>query len=293
MHCPDVCAVVVTYRYPYEQLEELLEILDAALGQVFLVDNNPRPDAAGLDNLRRRFERCTVLPNHANLGLSKALNRGIEQALGQGFPWLLLFDQDSRPTPPMLQRLLAVRSQVDAAAMGPSIYDERLGTALPFLSFHWGGVRRHWPDPKHHRLIDTDILITSGSLLNARALRDIGLMDEDLFIDGIDLEWCFRAKARGYRLIGVSDAVLRHRLGDAVRHHPRLGKRVLIHSPQRQYHIIRNRVLLYRRGYVPLRWKLADFPRLVFNLLYFSLFVPPRRENFLEMMRGLRAGVFR
>lgn len=293
MHYPDVCAVIVTYRYPYTALEALLESLDARLGRVFLVDNNPQPDAAALEKLGQRFRRCTVLVNHANLGLSKALNRGIEQALDRGFAWLLLFDQDSRPTPSMLQRLLAVRSEVDAAAIGPCIYDERLATPLPFLSFGWRGVRRHWPDPGQHHLIDTDILITSGSLLDARAVREIGPMDEELFIDSIDLEWCFRAKAAGFRLIGVSDAVLHHRLGDDVRHHPRLGKRVLIHSPERQYHIMRNRLRLYRRGYVPLAWKLADLPRLLFTFCYFSLFVRPRRENFLMMMRGFRDGLFR
>ena len=258
MHFPDVCAVVVTYRYPYDQLEELLDLVYTPLGHVFLIDNNPQPDTIGIENLQQRFPRCTVIVNHANLGLSKALNRGIEQALARGFPWLLMFDQDSRPAHSTLQRLLAVRSQVDAAAIGPCIYDERMGIPLPFLSFRWRGVRKDWPDPEQHRLIDTDMLITSGCLLNARVLRDIGLMDEALFIDNIDLEWCFRAKAKGYKLIGVSDAVLHHRLGDSVRHYPRLGKRVLIHGPERQYHIMRNRLLLYRRAYIPLPWKIAD-----------------------------------
>jgi rhamnosyltransferase len=120
-------------------------------------------------------------------------------------------------------------------------------------------------------------------------------MDERLFIDNIDMEWCFRAKAKGYRLLGVSDALLYHRLGDSVRRlpFPGIDKAVLIHSPRRQYYIMRNRLLLYRRAYVPLAWKCADFPRLLFKLVYFSLFVAPRRENLRMMWRGLRDGLTR
>jgi hypothetical protein len=56
---------------------------------------------------------------------------------------------------------------------------------------------------------------------------------------------------------------------------------------------MRNRLRLYRRGYVPRAWKLTDLPRLLFTFGYFSLFVRPRRENLRMMMRGFRDGLFR
>ena len=293
---PDVCALIVTYRYDYSALAELLTMLHRSLGRIVLIDNNPLPDAAQAQTLQKQFSSCTVILNYANLGLSKALNQGIQYALNQGFSWLLLFDQDSRPHPAMLERLLALRTLATdesqrIAALGPSIHDSRMQKPLPFVQFQYGKVQKIWPDSRRHQLIETDMLITSGCLISAQTLRKIGLMDERLFIDNIDMEWCFRAKAQNCRLIGVSDAVLYHRLGDHIHYHPKLGKSVIIHSPERQYHIMRNRLLLYRRDYVPLSWKLADFPRFLFKLFYFSLFVKPRWENLSQIFRGMRDGI--
>ena len=39
-------------------------------------------------------------------------------------------------------------------------------------------------------------------------------MKESYFIDNIDLEWCFRAKSKGYELIGTDEAVLYHAIGE-------------------------------------------------------------------------------
>lgn len=55
--------------------------------------------------------------------------------------------------------------------------------------------------------------------------------------------------------------------------------------------MMRNRVLLYRRGYTPKRWIAQDLPRLLAKLLIFSLLVSPRRANLRCMMAGLRAGM--
>ena len=46
------------------------------------------------------------------------------------------------------------------------------------------------------------------------ALASIGAMKESYFIDNIDLEWCFRAKSKGYELIGTDQAVLYHAIGE-------------------------------------------------------------------------------
>lgn len=295
MHYFDVCAIIVTYRYSYPLLTELLDALHGQVAHIFLVDNNPQPDYQQLQRLSDHYA-CTLMINQANLGLAKALNQGIEKALQQDFKWLILFDQDSRPAADMLDKLLSLRPLAQdprqrIAALGPSIHDPRLRKPLPFLQFKYSGVKKIWPDATQHQLIETDMLITSGCLFNAGILRRIGFMDERLFIDNIDMEWCFRARAAHYRVLGVSDAILQHQLGDRVRHYTGLGKAVLIHGPQRQYHIMRNRLLLYRRSYVPLAWKIADLPRLCFKLVYFSLLVKPRWTNFKAMLNGLKDGL--
>lgn len=71
-----------------------------------------------------------------------------------------------------------------------------------------------------------------------KALQDIGLMDSKLFIDWVDLEWCWRARAKGYQIIGNADVEIQHQLGDRSKN---LGFReVNLRSPMRHYYITRN-----------------------------------------------------
>lgn len=209
---------------------------------------------------------------------------------------MLLFDQDSRLPPAMLQRLVAARDELGVdggpvAAFGPTISDDRMRRPLPFIRFSNGRMEKLYPAGRSGERIETDMLITSGCLIDGRVIEAIGAMDERLFIDNIDMEWCFRARAAGFRLIGVADAVLDHRIGDRVRPVPGTRRNILVHSPLRQYYIMRNRILLYRRDYVPRAWKRSDLPRLLFKLIYFPLMVAPRLENLKMMLKGIRDGL--
>ncbi|MCB1907722.1 MAG: glycosyltransferase family 2 protein [Rhodocyclaceae bacterium] len=296
MRFEDTCAVVVSYRYPYAELAELLRTLAASLGHVILVDNNVPADAADLPDLQAACPAVEVVANGDNLGLSKALNEGLRRALARGFQWMLLFDQDSRPGDDMIPALMRVRDGLRAAeppvaAIGPAICDDRMRTPLPFIRFAGGRVIKRYPVPGEPGTIDADMLITSGCLIDASVLRRHGLMDERLFIDNIDLEWSFRVRAAGFRLVGVPGAVLAHRLGERVRSVPGTNRNILVHGPLRQYHIMRNRILMYWRPYVPLSWKIADVPRLLFKLVYFPLMVSPRGENLKKMLMGVWAGI--
>jgi rhamnosyltransferase len=139
--------------------------------------------------------------------------------------------------------------------------------------------------------IRCDFLITSGCLIPLAVLDEVGGMDDALFIDNVDLDWCFRATAAGHALYGVCAAGLGHRLGDARKRIPGLPRGIVVHAPQRLFYMMRNRVLLYRRAYTPRRWIAQDVPRLVVKFLLFALLIAPRRQNVRHMLAGLHAGI--
>lgn len=84
--------------------------------------------------------------------------------------------------------------------------------------------------------------IASGTLVSKRAVQCAGMMREDLFIDYVDFEWCWRATAAGCRILAVPTVVIEHRLGDDVKQ--LLGKSVRLRSDIRYYYIIRNGLYL-------------------------------------------------
>ena len=295
-HRDMVCAVIIIYHHNYDKLISLLAVTHSQVERIFLIDNNPWPSKSQHDQIMNLFHDCRIVANSANLGLAKALNQGIRCALAECFNYILLLDQDSKPAADMIEQLITAHRQLsadigDVAAVGPCIYDQQRNSSLPFLKFKPAGVKKLSSENSDVRAVAVDFLVTSGCLIDAHILTTNTLMDETLFIDNVDLEWCFRLKKAGYALFGIPRARLFHQLGDGVTSLPFSKRPIALHNPKRQYFIMRNRLLLYHRKYVPIYWKIHDVPRLIFKLVFFSLFVPPRYINLTMMLKGLLDGM--
>ncbi|GAP66630.1 glycosyl transferase family 2 [Mizugakiibacter sediminis] len=288
-----VGAVIVTYRPDVAALAALIERVRPQVAHLAIVDNASR-DAA-LDALLTRHADdagIEVLRRQDNLGLAAALNLGIERVRAARCDAVLLLDQDSLPAPDMVTQLAAalvsLRASRRAAAVGPAYRDARTGVAAPFVRIGFPLNRKLHADDA--AAVEADFLITSGCLIALDALEAIGPMDARLFIDNVDMEWSFRARARGWRLYGIGAAAMEHRLGDAHRRLPLLGA-VAVHGPVRLYYMMRNRVFLYRLPHTPRVWVAQDLPRLCLKLAIFGLLLAPRRANLRAMLRGLADGL--
>ncbi len=287
-----VTAVVVTHSPDVPLLREVLEAVRPQVDGVVVVDNATQ----GVDFDRLLDDAaasgCEVIRNLANLGLAAGFNLGIARAREQGSAFVLLLDQDSVASPGMVATLLDAYASLSksgrVAAVGAQFVDPRDGRLAPF-------VRVGFPfNRKLHgaagECIESDFLISSGSLLPLPVIDDVGGMDEGLFIDSVDLDWCFRARAAGYQLHGVCDARMRHSIGDALKP-SLLGHKIFVHSPRRLYYLTRNRLLLYRRAHTPRVWIAQDLLRVVGKFLRMSLLVAPRGDNARAMLRGIRDGI--
>jgi rhamnosyltransferase len=289
----DICAIVVAYQPELSRLIELLTACRPQVGRLVVVDNGSDAAAALASVCRERD--CAVLRLDENLGVAAAQNAGVTWALEHGCRRCILFDQDSIPEPDMVRHLAEtlddLRQQgLAVGAVGPCQIDDRDGHASPFVRFLPFRVARSHCRCPGQSLLAADFLISSGLLFTAEAYAAIGPFDDALFIDNVDLDWCFRGRATGHRFFGVCAARLRHRIGDQVLRLGGLGT-IHRHSPLRQYYIMRNRIALYRRPHAPAAWILQDVPRLIFKFAMFSLFLPPRRTNLAMMLRGMRDGL--
>jgi rhamnosyltransferase len=293
LRAAEVCVVLVTYGPDLAVLAQQLAALAPQVGHIVLVDN--ASPGAGVRDFCAAHPEVVLVALPENRGLAAAMNIGIARARAfAGTSRVLLMDHDSVPAPDMVAELSAALTRLagteKAAAVGPRFRDAREPADAPF-------VRIRFPFNRKLRCagdcteIRCDFLISSGCLIPLAVLDAVGDMDAALFIDNVDLDWCFRATAAGYSLHGVCAARLQHHLGDARRRIPGLPRGVVVHPPQRLYYMMRNRVLLYRRAYTPARWIAQDVPRLVVKLLLFALLVPPRWRNLRCMAAGLKAGL--
>jgi rhamnosyltransferase len=291
-----VHAVIVSFHPEGGRFIAELRALARQVAAIVLVDNGG-PDSKVGELLRTQpIPDCVLLPQRANDGLAAAQNAGINHALSAGADYVLLLDDDSMPGEGMVESLLRALQAAGArgdriAAAGPRYVEEQSSAESHFLRYGVLGWRRLRCSGGTDALL-TDALISSGMLIPAGVLRDVGKMDESLFIDHVDTDWCMRARAKGYRLLGVCAATMTHRLGD--KPSPAVaGRRFFFRSPQRHYYMFRNSILLYRRPYSPLGWAIGDAARLLVLFAAIAAFCPPRARHIGAALSGVADGLRR
>lgn len=288
-----ITAIIVSYNPDPDRFRALIASAVPQAHHVVVVDNGSSPEI--LDFLRDLAQQkgFKLIEFGRNQGIAVAHNAGIRYALDQGHDYVLLLDHDSLLMQDCVARLLAAHrrlseSGIPVAAVGPRYLDETTEVQAPFLRFgRWNFVKIYCDSDAE--VIETSVLISSGSLISSKALDAIGPMDETLFIDGVDWEWCFRASAAGYRMFGIAGAAMLHNLGDSgIRV---LGWKVPLHSPLRHYYAYRNAVLLCKRKVVPFSWKFHFSVRLVIRFAIYVVLAPRRLERCRYIFRGVHDGM--
>ncbi|WP_158239178.1 glycosyltransferase family 2 protein [Uliginosibacterium sp. TH139] len=287
-----VAAVIVSYHPDIQEFRRVLESLRAQVAAMIVVDNGSGDGfLSALEGLQ--WPELTVLPLRRNAGIAAAQNEGIRCALEQGATHVLLLDHDSRPLTGMVPVLIKALGRLSAkghrvAAVGPTYVDARQGNQPVFVRVKGLSLSRVTV-PDFEDLARVDHLIASGSLISAPVLRDIGLMDDSLFIDYVDVEWCLRASSRGYEVFGCFSAQMEHSLGDEpIR---LLGRSFPARTPLRHYYTFRNAVALTRRSYVGSAWKQANLVALVIKFVFYLSFSTSRSRHLNMMLRGVWHGL--
>ena len=243
-----VCAILISYHPDVELPRRAARILEQA-GALVIVDNGSGEETRGMLLRIAADARVSLVPNAGNVGVATALNLGVERARAAGFNWVLLLDQDSDVRDGMLNSLIEVRAAYPqperVAVIGAGFGDESRPAAIA----DWEEV---------------ESVITSGSLIPLGTHALIGPFRDEFFIDYVDAEYCFRARARGYRVLRTTQPLMAHTIGAPTRHAAFGGSKwTTNHSPDRRYYIARNDTVMLHEygGYAFGSWALKSLMR--------------------------------
>jgi GT2 family glycosyltransferase len=187
--------------------------------QVIIVDNgsSPNPRTA----LETTWPDVTLVQLERNRGFAGGCNAGIRQALREGADAVLLLNNDTVADPALVAELLrALEADPGIAAAGAkTLTDEtpaRIHAAYGVLTFHGSLVRvEGWLEPRIDAFgaeRDVDSVFGTAMLLRRSALEAVGLLDEEFFAYHEDIDWCTRARRRGWRIRYVPSAIVYHRM---------------------------------------------------------------------------------
>lgn len=287
---PKILAVVVTYNPDVGHLEKLLDVLLHQVEKVLVIDNNSAQFHQ--EQLNTQSHRIEFILNDDNVGLATAYNQACSIAKELEFSHIILFDQDSLPATNMVDALLAAMTQRNqnelvAAAAGPKYHDKKGQKLSPFVrikDFHLERV-----DCAENEVVEIDHLISSGSLIDLRAIDYVGNFIDELFIDCVDTEWCLRARHRQLVILGVGNATMQHNIGEAYLNV--FGRQLPMHTPIRLYYQFRNQLWIMKQHWVGWRWRIVDGLRCIKLLIVYVLFAPNKIKNISYILKGLAHGI--
>jgi len=208
-----------------------------------LVVNNASSDGT----IEMLEQRDIPFITQENLGSAGGWHRGIQHALDHGFDAVWLMDDDGFPDAGALG-LLEVALLPDIACAASVVVREDVSThfVFPFpvldasdMPVIWGRVRKlvsmtelrdASPDgtyPFAH--------FFNGSLVSMNAVRQVGNVDCNFFMNGDELDYLYRLRKAG-KVISVLDAI---------HYHPNQSQRP--YTPAKVYYFVRNTLVLNAR----------------------------------------------
>jgi rhamnosyltransferase len=286
--------IIVSYQFDYLQLLQTVESIANNSVKMILVDNGSSNQDTLLE-FKELYPTIELLLLKDNVGIAKAQNIGIESALRQNAEFIWLSDQDTLYQVNYLQKmfdslkLLRNEELMHVGAIGPTFIDTTRDELQPIVKFA--------PFTKKFKALqglnEVSHIISSGMLIPANNFHIVGLKNSDLFIDWVDMDWCWRASNMyKFKIYVNGDVTIAHKLGDSyVR---LLGKKIIVRSPFRHYFMVRNALSLaiYSSSMLFLP-RVELITKAIIWTVLFPIIAPNHKfEHFKAVTKGMFDGVF-
>lgn len=187
---------------------------------VMLVDNGS-PDGSG-DRLRLAFSDVCYVQTGSNLGFTGGNNVAIERALGAGYEYVLLVNNDTTVEPDCVTRLVEVaESEPRVGAVGGKIMYHDEPNRIWFAGGDLSRIRMSGSHRAQGKLEvpgrsgpveEVSFLTGCCMLISAEVLREVGRFRADLFAYLEDVDLSMRLSSAGYRLLYQPTARVYHRI---------------------------------------------------------------------------------
>ncbi len=161
--------------------------------------------------VRSEFPEVRLLENNANLGFSKGNNVAIKQSQAR---YVLLLNSDTTVAENAFDESIKyLDSNPNVGVLGAKV-------VLPNGKLD-PACRRNFPNPANAFLrlfglkkfsnynitgsvdqeMDVDAVMGAYMMVRREVIDKVGMLDEEFFMYGEDLEWCWRIKQAGYKVV--------------------------------------------------------------------------------------------
>lgn len=231
-----ISVVIVNYnvRHFLEQcLISVFRALEGIDGEVFVVDNNSVDGSCAM--VREKFPMAKLIENKQNTGFSKANNQAIRLSTAE---YVLLLNPDTVVEEDTFRKVLSFMDATpECGALGVQMVDgdgqflpeSKRGLPTPWVAFYkifglatllpgsrkFGKYHLSYLDKNQNHSVE--VLSGAFMLLRKSVLDKIGLLDEDFFMYGEDIDLSYRVLKAGYRNYYFADTRIIHYKGESTK----------------------------------------------------------------------------
>ena len=266
-------SIIIVHRNGADMLLNTLSALvsawDGARDELFLVDNGSHDDS--LERVTAAFPQTIIIRNRCNNGFARANNQAIAHATGE---FILLLNSDAFMKADVLNRfeddfrrepsIGVISGQLQDAAGHLQRSSGNVPTVLNELGLSF--LKKKPVSIEHNGLIETETVIGACMAVRDVTIQEAGSLDNDFFFYGEDIEWCYRIRRHGWKVVVDPAARITHIKGGATR-----GKRL-----GAQLEMLRARLQFYHKTMPPIVASMLTFYRifrLLINIISNLLFV--------------------
>ena len=228
--------VIVNYNVAYFLEHCLYSVRNACKNiqaEVFVVDNNSVDNSLAM--LKEKFPEVILIANKDNVGFSKANNQAMRLSSGE---YILLLNPDTVVEEDTFEKCIDfMDSHHDAGGLGVKMIDgggkflpeSKRGFPSIWVSFcKMSGLTKLFPHSKKYagyymghlsenETNQVDILAGAYMLMRRECLDKVGLLDEDYFMYGEDIDLSYRITKGGYKNYYFPEARIIHYKGESTK----------------------------------------------------------------------------
>jgi len=212
----DVSVIIVSWNTKKCLIDCLNSLEDGQQGyahEIIVVDN--ASSDGSLEVVEKEYPHVKLIRNEENLGFAKANNIGIAASSGK---YLALVNSDIVVLGDCIRRMVAFMDENSSVGMAgprvlnadrtlqvscrhfPSVWNNLcqvlgLNYVFPKSAFFSEPLMNYWAHDTERKV---DVLSGCFWMVRREALEKIGLLDEDFFIYGEDIDWCKRFQQAGW-----------------------------------------------------------------------------------------------